>query len=147
MNGHYSREQWQAFVQGKAAEPEQMLAHLTACEECMELYTALLMQADIPAPPRGMTEEILSRIQPQKTQVVFLPQLLRVLLSATLAIIVWVGTSAFIAPDANLQKAEARAQQQTEWMDKQIEKERRRAIEYKPLSWDWKTIFTEKEGE
>ena len=147
MREHDSPQQWQAFVQGQAADAEQMLAHLTECEACMEIYTALLEQADIPAPPPGMTEEILSRVKPQKTQVVFLPQLLKVVLSATLAIAIWVGTSALIPPDVNLQAAEARAQQQAERLDKQIEKERQRAMEPKPHSWDWKDIFTEREGE
>lgn len=147
MSGHYSRQQWQQFVAGQAEEREQMLEHLTACAQCMEVYTALIEQADSPAPPRGMTEEILSRVTPQKTVVTVLPQLIKLLLSATLAVAVWIGSSVLVPPDANMQAAQARAQQQAARIDEKIQKEQQRARQSKRMDWNWMDLLTGKGGE
>lgn len=147
MDGHYSRAQWQAFVDGKTAEQAQMLEHLTVCEACMERYTEVLQQSVSIAPPRGMTEEILSRVAPQRTVVAILPQMMKVFLSAALAVTVWIGSSVLITPDTASQAAQMRVEQQIARMDRQIQKQRQRAEQPKPAYWDLKALLTGKGGE
>lgn len=144
MDGHYSRAQWQAFADGKAAEQAQMLEHLTVCEACMEQYTEVVQLSVSIAPPRGMTEEILSRVAPQRTVVAILPQMMKVVLSAALAVAVWIGSSALITPDTASQAAQARVEQQIARMDRQIQKQRQRAEQPKPAYWDLKALLTGK---